>query len=58
MGSYHYISVPQTREVEIGGGGVPVPYVVSFSQMLKTVVFPVTGCPEVAHSAGRLREII
>ena len=28
---------------------------VSFPQVLKTVRCPVTGCPEVAHSAGRMR---
>ena len=35
----------------------PVTYVVYFPRLLKTVILPVAGCTEVAHSAGRLREI-
>ena len=35
---------------------VQVTYVVSFPLVLKTVKCPVIGCPEVARSAGRLRE--
>ena len=31
-------------------------YMVSFPRVLKTVRFPLPGCPEVAHSAGRMRE--
>ena len=31
-------------------------YVVSFPWVLKMVIFLVTGCPSVAHSAGQLRE--
>ena len=38
-----------------GGGGVI--YVVSFPCVLKTVKYLVTGCPEVAHSTGRLRKL-
>ena len=55
-------STPPTREVEIGGargwggeGGVPVTYVDSFPQVLKTVISLVTGCWEVAHSVSRMR---
>ena len=48
-------SSPQTREVEIGGGG-GITYVVSLPWVLKTVRCPVPGCPEIAHSAGRMRE--
>ena len=48
-------SIPQTREVEMGGGG-GVTYVVSFPQVLNTVRFLVTDFLAVAHSAGRLRE--
>ena len=29
---------------------------VSFPRVLKTVIRPVSGCPEVAHSAGQMRE--
>ena len=39
-----------------GGGGVAVTYVVSFPRVLKTLRYPFTGCLEVAHRAGRLRE--
>ena len=47
----------QSRQGSLTLGGVePTTYVVSFPRVLKTVKFPVTGCPEVAHSAGRLRE--
>ena len=38
------------------GGGGPIKYVVSFPRVLKTVTCPVTDCPEVAHTAGRMRE--
>ena len=38
------------------GGGEQVTYVVSFHRVLKTSRYPVTGCPEVAHSAGQMRE--
>ena len=38
-----------------GGGGV-VTYVVSFPWVLKAVIFPLPGCPAVAHSFGRMRE--
>ena len=46
------------REVDIGEGEGEgaVTYVVSLSWVLKMVRCPVTGCPEVAHSAGQLRE--
>ena len=30
---------------------------VSFPCVLKTVKYLVTGCPEVAHSTGRLRKL-
>ena len=29
---------------------------VYFPRVLKTVICPVLGCPEIAHSAGRMRE--
>ena len=51
----HGTSLPQTREFEVVVG-VPITYVVSFPRVLKTVYFPVQGCPEVAHSAGILRD--
>ena len=41
--------------MEIGGGGGAFTYVVSFPPVLKTARLLVTGCPEVAHSAVRLR---
>ena len=34
----------------------PITYVVSFPRVLKTVIFLVPGCPEVAHSADQMRE--
>ena len=39
-----------------GGGGLPVTYVVSIPRVLKTVKFPVIGCPSVENSAGQLRD--
>ena len=49
----HGICVPQTRGVDEVGGG-PTTYVVSFPKVLQEVRCPVPGCPEVAHSSGRL----
>ena len=37
-------------------GGGPITYVVYLPRVLKRVRFLVTGCPEVAHRSGRLRE--
>ena len=37
-------------------GGVSNTYVVSLPRVLQKAKFPAPGCPEVAHSAGRLRE--
>ena len=51
----HGRSTHQTREVKIGRGG-PMTYVVSFPQVLKTVICPVPVFPSVAHSVGRMRE--
>ena len=48
------ISLPQTRGVNMGGGG-PTTYVVSFLRVLKTMYLPVLGCPVMAHSAWRLQ---
>ena len=55
MERQHVSSLPQTREVKIGGGG-GFTYVVSFPRVLKTVKFLVIGCLEVAYRVGRLRE--
>ena len=49
------ICVPHTRGVDKKGEGLTT-YVVSFPRLLQLVRCPVTGCPVVAHSAGRLRE--
>ena len=51
----HGGSVPHTREVGVGGGEATT-YVMSFPRVLKTVKFPVTGCPAVAHNAAQLRQ--
>ena len=40
----------------MGGAGGLITYVVSFLWVLKTVRCLVPGCPEVATSAGRMRE--
>ena len=55
MARIHVIYVPQMRgvdEVVVG----PDAYVVSSLRVLQEVKCPVPGCPEVAHSAGRIRE--
>ena len=49
-------SPPHTKEVEIGEGGRPITYVVYLPRLLKTVRCSVPGYPEVANSAGRMRE--
>ena len=51
----HGICVPQMGRVDEVGGG-PTTYVVSFPKVLQEVRCPVSGCPEVAHSTGRLRK--
>ena len=38
------------------GRRVPTTYVVSFPRILKSVELPVPGCPEIFHSADRMRE--
>ena len=53
----HDICVPQTRGVEEVRGGTTT-YMVSLYRMLQEVKCPMLGCPEVAHSAGRIREHI
>ena len=54
MASLHGLCVPQTRGVDEEGEG-PTTYVVSFPRILQSVIFPVSGFPTRAHSAGRLR---
>ena len=49
------IVLPQTRQVDVGGGG-PETYVVSFLWLLKSVAFPVDGCSEKTNNLGRLRK--
>ena len=48
MARLHDICIPQMRRFDEGGGG-PTTYLVSFSMVLQLVIFPVPGCPEVAH---------
>ena len=55
MDRQHGGSVPHTREVDVGWGE-PTTYVVSFPLVMKTVKCPVTVCPEVLLSPGRLRD--
>ena len=55
MARSHGICVPQTRGVDEVGGG-PTTYVVYLPKVLQEVRCPVPGCPEVAHSAGRLHK--
>ena len=55
MDRQHGGSVPQKRVFDVGWVE-PTTYVVSFPLVMKTVKFPVTVCPEVSLSAGRLRD--
>ena len=55
MGRSHGIIMKKTQGVDVGGGG-PETHVVSFPRMLKSVEFPLDGCPERAHKPERLRE--
>ena len=47
--------LPQVRGVDARGGGLEV-YKVSFPRILKSVEFPVEGCPARAKNPERLRE--
>ena len=49
------ILLPQIRGVDVGGGGTDT-YKFSFPQILKSVEFPVEGCPSRANTPGILRE--
>ena len=51
----HGIVLPQTRGVDVGGGGEET-YVVFFPQVLKLVACPEDGFLERANNSGRLRE--
>ena len=49
-----HLHPPDKRIDKLGRG--PTIYVVSFPRVLQEVKCPVTGCPEVAHSAGRIHK--
>ena len=51
------ICIPHMRVVnKVGGGGGGTTYVVSLSRVIHSVRCPMPGCPEVAHSAGKLHD--
>ena len=50
----HGICVPKMRGVGKVGGG-PTTYMIFLTRVMQSVILPVPGCPEVAHSAGWLR---
>ena len=45
----------KVRVVDVGGVGLYI-YKVSFPRILKSMEFPVEGCPARAKKTGRLRE--
>ena len=55
MEQSHGVIASQTWGVHMGRGG-PTTYVVSFTSILKSVECPVSGCQEMYHSVGRMRE--
>ena len=57
MEQSHGVILPHMQVVDMGRVG-PTTYMFSFPRILKLVVFPVPGCPEIAHSIFRMQEHI
>ena len=51
----HGVILPQTRGVNVGGGGFTT-YVVSLPRILKSMECSVPGCPVISYSADRMQE--